>query len=106
MYKLALKLNKPKGETYVTYNNLGAAYFYLDDFEQAIKEFTRAYAVNPQAMSEKICVNIEAVIKAQGLKSEKGINFETLVSGMKDKNRKIYEEINLSEQCVANWQLP
>ena len=27
MYKLALNLNKPKGEAYVTYNNLGAAYF-------------------------------------------------------------------------------
>ncbi len=100
MYKLALKLNSPNEEISVTYNNLGMAYFYLDDFEQAIKEFKRAHAVSPQAMSEKICLNIEAAISRRELK--KGINFAIALSGMKDLKRKVFEEINLSEQCVAN----
>lgn len=39
MYREALKLTKPKGGTYVIYNNLGTAFFYLKDFEQAIKKY-------------------------------------------------------------------
>ena len=87
------------------YNNWGVVLKWMGRHDQAIDKFARGYAVSPPAMSETICGNIEAAIVAR--KIEKGENFAIFASRVEDqkRKRKAFDEINLSVQCEANWQL-
>ena len=82
------------------YHNWGAVLNWMGQHDKAINKFIRGYAVSPQTMSENKCSNIWIAIKARDLKEGK-FTWANLIDEEKQK-RKAFEEINLSEQCVAN----
>ena len=84
------------------YNNWGAVLNWMGAYDQAIDKFKSAFAVDPEAVSDMICGNIETALRGQATMGAIGLDeFIKAMTGMKERKRKVFEDSSLGARCIG-----